>query len=59
MTSPCSKFLKSLLAKGGQSAYVALLMLAAIEKNEKGLLKKVNISFIQSSLQVNHKNKAS
>jgi hypothetical protein len=49
-----------MLSKGGKNAYIALLILAAIEKNEKELLKRVNISFIQSNLKdANQQNQAS
>lgn len=60
MNSSCLKFLKSQLNKGGQNAYVAMLILAAVEKNEKELLKRVTLLFIQSNLKdKNSKNQAS
>ena len=51
MSTSCNKFLKAQLAKGGQSAYVTWLMLTSIEKNKKDLLKRANLSFIQSNYQ--------
>lgn len=60
MNTLCKKFYQSQVAKGGKNAYTALLILAAIEKNEKELLKKVNIAFIQSNLEIRiQKNQAS
>ncbi|WP_019156926.1 hypothetical protein [Robertmurraya massiliosenegalensis] len=60
MNTPCRKFYQSMLSKGGKNAYIALLVLAAIERNEKELLKKANLSFIQSNLQdTNQQNQAS
>ncbi|MEQ2529156.1 hypothetical protein WMO40_21005 [Bacillaceae bacterium CLA-AA-H227] len=56
MKNSCNKFLESQLAKGGQKAYVALLMLAAVEINQKELLKRIDFSFVQSNLKesLNH-----
>lgn len=51
MNTSCKRFLKNLIAKGGQQSYVALLMLAAIERNEKELLKRIDFSIIQSNLK--------
>lgn len=51
MSKSCRRFLQSRLSKGGGQAYVALLMLGAMEKNKKYLLKKYNITCIQSNLK--------
>lgn len=60
MNNSCLKFLESQVKKGGQNAYVAMLILAAVEKNEKELLKRANLSFIQSNFQdKSSKNQAS
>lgn len=60
MNNSCLKFLKSQVTKGDRNAYVAMLILTAVEKNEKELLKRVTLSFVQSNLKdKNSKNQAS
>jgi hypothetical protein len=52
MNTSCCKFLRKEIEKGGKNAYVALLILAALEKNQKELLKRVDLSFVQSNLHL-------
>lgn len=52
MPKSCRRFLQSRLSKGGGQAYVALLMLGAMEKSKKDLLKKYNMTCIQSNLAI-------
>ncbi|MDP4087448.1 MAG: hypothetical protein Q8934_23060 [Bacillota bacterium] len=59
MTKSCTRFLESQAKKGGQQAYVAIIILGAIEKKNKDLLKRFNFSCIQQNLAARREQKFS
>ena len=57
MRTPEKNFLTNLSKRGGINGYVALVMLGAVEKKQKELLKKFDIETIRAILNERRKYK--